>query len=525
MKIIPGINGKYIAGNGEFQLHSPVSIDFGVFDKQCVTAFTEHTGLEFKKVSKQQADITLMKNMNLKPEGYQLDITTTGIKIEANTNQGILWAFVTLKELMVENKKVPVCQISDEPKYGHRGLSLDCARYFFDASEVKKIIKQMSLVKMNVLHWHLSDDQGWRIESKRYPLLTQGGEPYYTQEELKSLVEYANWHGIEVIPEIDMPGHSTAILAAYPDLSCSGKKVTLAKCGGIYPITLCPGKDPVYKMLEELLDEILDIFPGPRIHLGGDETPVKEWEKCECCKRKLKEEGLTSYRELQGFFTNHFTAFMKERGRQVICWNDSLEAGNLSKSQQIQYWSVQYADKLPEFLAKGGQMILSDMFELYFDYPHSMTSLKKVYQYKPVIEKVNYSQHKGVLGVEACIWAEHITDPMKLEKLLFPRLFAVAENAWSSNKDYTLFIKKLTMKLEQLQQKEVAFTSIKESNPKGKERRQQTIDYMKNLNKDMPEDIKAETLESAKPNKAFIRSFTTRFFKLSDLPFLVKYMK
>ncbi len=387
---------------------------------------------------------------------------------------------------------------------------------------MKKVIEEISLCKMNVLHWHLSDDQGWRIESKRFPKLQEISTEYYTQEEIRDVCQFAADRGAEIIPEIDMPGHVSALLAAYPEHSCFGEKVKLAVGGGVFPVILCAGNGKTYEFLQELLDEIAPLFPGSRFHIGGDETPKNEWKKCSCCQEKMRELGFSEYEDLQGWFSSRVAEMLKHHGKTAVLWNESLRAKTLPDDAQIQYWTLQHRDSMQPFVEKGGKWIYSDMFELYLDYPYSMTSMEKLYNTTFHLGKKDFSLSKGLLGPEAAIWAEHITDCEKLEKLLFPRIFALAETAWSSRRDYGEFCTRLEKVIED--RKDVSYTDRSWWDPEGKERRKEAIEYFTSINSGMSKEAKAQAVETTAPNKEFSQSFMNKFFRKSDIPALLKSM-
>ena len=294
--------------------------------------------------------LRLVRDETLPAEGYRFRAEKDGVTVSAAAELGVVWALTTLAELAEAPEGLAPCEIEDAPRYGHRGLSLDCSRHFFPAEEVKKIIEQLARVKMNVLHWHLVDDQGWRIESHRFPLLHETSGAYYTQEQIREIVEFARVRGVEIIPEIDLPGHTTALLAAYPQYSCAGKPVELRQHGGIFDVILCAGKDETFAFLEELLGEICPLFPSPRFHIGGDEAPKTEWKKCPHCKARMESLGLTDYEDLQGWFTNRVTDILKKYGKRAICWNDTLEAKDPDTGNQVQFWTTQHEKPVPAFI-------------------------------------------------------------------------------------------------------------------------------------------------------------------------------
>ncbi|MDO4621795.1 MAG: family 20 glycosylhydrolase [Eubacteriales bacterium] len=453
-------------------------------------------------------------------EAYELSVNSNLIRIAAGSEQGIIYALTTLVQLM-ENGTVKTCRVKDEPRYSHRGLSMDCARHFFRADEVKKVIEEISLAKMNVFHWHLTDDQGWRIESRKFPLLHTTGSEYYTQEEIKEICEFAKIRGVEIIPEIDMPGHVSSILAAYPDLSCSHKQVSLAKTGGIFPVILCAGNDKTYEFLNELWQEIFELFPGDRFHTGGDEAPKKEWKACPCCTKKMQDMGYTDYEQLQGYFASRINEIFKANGKTAVFWNETLRSVSNLENAEIQYWTLQHRDSMEKYADTKQKWIYSDMFELYFDYPYSMTNLKKVYETVPHLGMRQVDKSDGLQGMEAAIWAEHIQNEERLENLLFPRVYALAEILWASDNDYQEFEARLAENIKSDLHGNIAYTSRDWWTPEGQARQMEAFAYMKSMNDGMSEETKAETVESTAPNREFGEVFMTKFFQPEDLPILM----
>lgn len=517
LNLVPFPSGKVTRKVGQLILPKTIQVDYNGFSEFCTAAFLERI---CAKNGATDVFLHLIKNSMLPHEAYALAISEDGIKIEAAGEQGVIWALTTVLNL-ADKGKVPCCRIEDSPRYPHRGVHLDCARHFFPAEEVMRVIEAISLAKLNVLHWHLSDDQGWRIESKRFPMLTKTSKDFFTQEEIKEICKYAQKRGVEIIPEIDMPGHTSALLAAYPDLSCSGKQVTLARCGGIYPVILCAGSNDVISFLSELLEELCTIFPDPRFHIGGDEAPKSEWKKCPKCTQRMKELGIVDYEDLQADFSQRVSNIVRKYGKQPICWNETLRASAPPEDIQIQYWTLQHRSSMEAFTHRGGKWIYSDMFELYFDYPHSMTSLKKVYHITPHLGKVEKTFKDGVLGMESCLWAEHIQDGDRLESLLFPRIFALAEITWCEQRDYNEFVTRLEAQLKNSVYGKYSITPRSWWDPKGAARRKEAIAYFTTVNSGMSADVRAQTVESAAPNREFAQSFMNKFFEPLDIPFLL----
>ena len=351
---------------------------------------------------------------------------------------------------------MPAFTIEDCPIYSYRGFSLDCARHSFRIPDIKKLIDAAALFRLNRFHWHLTDDQGWRIEMSSHKRLNEissvrkksafGGvideheyRALFTKEEIKEIVEYCKERHIEVIPEIDMPGHASAILAAYPELGCFKKPVEVQIKQGIYKNILCVSNENVYSFVYDILDEICELFPYEYIHIGGDETPTKSWEECPNCRKMKEELGLKDFNALQSVFTKRIADYLKSKGRKTIVWNESLKGGMpKADSVCVQHWmgggnlSFEYAEK-------GGEVIESDFFHYYCDYPYGMTPLKKTYNFRPE-KKYKNCEAKKPFGIEAEMWTEYVRDFDTLCYRYFPRIAAIAETAWgykTSYKDFT----------------------------------------------------------------------------------------
>ena len=412
-------------------------------------------------------------------------------------------------------------------KFAYRSLHLDCARHFFSVETVKKVIKGISFGNMNILHWHLSDDHAWRIESKKFPKLHEGSGQYYTQEEIREIIDYARERDIEVIPEIDMPGHNLALLSAFPEYSCKAEPVTPAKARGVYKTILCAGKEETYTFVEALLDEMIPLFDSKYFHIGGDEAPKDEWKECPHCNAKMKKLGLNSYEDLQGYFTSQICEILRKHGKTPICWNDALLAKNIPEDVMIQYWTIDYAKEMKDFVGNGGKWIYSDMFELYLDYPYSMIPLKKVYEFEPHLYKYDISMMDNLIGFEACTWTEHIDNEQKLCEHIFPRVYALAERAnGEEHTDYEAFKERVREKTKLLEKAGIPYTKEEWWDPKGKERRDDAIQFYLNMGVGVDEEEKKKQAASAAPKIEFVIHFIKEFYKLSDIPtFLKNYYK
>lgn len=427
-----------------------------------------------------------LKDANLAEEEYSIDITKANCIVRASSYNGFLYAIQTLKQLTsvnifgdepnpAEKFLFPCVKIQDKPRFGYRGMHLDCSRHFFSVEEVKKYLDIMALYKLNRFHWHLTDDQGWRVEIKKYPRLTEIGAfrngtvikkdwgsndgvrygGYYTQEQMKDIVAYAGKLGIVVIPEIDLPGHMMGALAGYPELGCTGGPYEVWTRWGISDQVLCPGKDGMFTFLEDVFTELMDIFPSEYIHIGGDECPKTEWEKCPACQARIKALGIkaderhTAEQFLQSYVTARVQKFLNDHGRKIIGWDEVLE-GELAKGATVMSWRG--TDGGIQASAMGFDVIMTPNTYCYFDYYQSEDQDKepfgiggflpwdKVYSYEP-LEGLNDSQQKHILGVQANLWTEYVATPEHLEYMLLPRMNALSEVQWCvpENKDIERF--------------------------------------------------------------------------------------
>lgn len=513
---IPGFSFPKIRGierreAGFFRLPETIRASLGPFSRECLAAFAARTGL----AAEAGEPWLYLKKENLPEEGYRLRVEESRITLEAATEKGIIHALTTLF-LRLEDGRISCCRLEDAPKYPHRGLSLDCVRHFFPIREVEKVLEQMALVKMNVLHFHLSDDQGWRIESLRFPELHRQSGEYYTRRELKDLVEFARLRGISIIPEIDLPGHTTAILSAYPELGCTGKHPALAGEGGIYTTILCAGNEAVYRFLEELLPEVMELFPDERFHIGGDEAPKTQWSRCPQCRQRLIALDAEDFEALQTDFTHRVAEILRQHGKRPICWNEALKGGVRAEDMTIQYWTVEGYEQLRQYIREGRPYIYSPMYELYLDYPYAMTPVRKLY-------KLRLPKDKGLIGLEAALWTEHIAESGKLHRHLFPRLYIAAELGWSGEHGpYRTFLSRLKSLCDLASAWGVTPMPEEKWNPRGRERRTDALDFFQKMNGGVLEDSVPDNAHKTEPDFRMMWSYVTRFFRLSDLPALAK---
>lgn len=518
LNLIPAPRGSVHMQEGSVKLPETVTVSLGDFAPWCLEAFAAR--LDGHVETAENGFITL-KKADIAKEDYKLTVTKDGITVEAADESGAVWALTTVTELTAEGEALPIVTIEDAPHYGHRGLSLDCSRHFFTADEVKKVIDQMTRVKLNVLHWHLVDDQGWRIECKTLPLLHETTGTYYTQEEIRSVIEYARVRGMEIIPEIDMPGHTRSMIAAYPHLSCFGEKTELCQFGGIFEKILCPGKDETFEFIEKLLTEVCALFPDDRFHIGGDEAPKTEWKKCPHCKARMEALGLTDYEDLQGYFTKRVVAILKKHGKRAVCWNDVLESKDVDTGNIIQYWTAQHEAPVPAFIERGGKVIFSNMSALYFDYPHGINSLNKVYHYQPVVMGKSYADSPNMLGYEAALWSEQVETPEHLEELLFPRLYAVSEIAWNEAGDYADFEHRAEKKIEIAAKQGVNCMTKDGWNPEGEARVQSAATFIAHMMN--PGGIGTPHTDAEREMvRPVIEKFAQIWFRPQDVPEMMK---
>ena len=405
-------------------------------------------------------------------ECYALDVETSAVTILGGSATGVLHGIQTLiKALPVPESPgnnrlaLPACTLLDYPEFPYRAFMLDCGRHFFSADYIKSLIDILALHNLNYFHWHLTEDQGWRLEIKKYPRLTEFGSyrpgtsydssgvldsipvsGFYTQEQAREIVRYAAERGITVIPEIDLPGHTQAALAAYPELGCTGGPYEVATRYGVLDDVLCVGKDATMTFVKDVLEEVMDIFPSPYIHLGGDECPKVRWKQCPDCQRKIRELGLkgngvkTEEELLQSWFTSEMEAFLAEHGRRMICWNDVLcdwgnqVVGEPSKQTVIAGWMRPVSTEIA--VREGYDAILCPIDYCYFSNASvnkitGLESIRRVYDLPVAPEGLTRGQQRHILGIEACIWTERVADTDSLEWRLLPRLSTLAEIQWS----------------------------------------------------------------------------------------------
>lgn len=403
-------------------------------------------------------------------EGYRLTVGPEGILLAAPAPAGVFYGCQTLRQLLppeLESPEVvsgtawtiPCVVIEDAPRFGWRGCMLDSARHFQDKAFVKRFIDLLAYYKMNRLHWHLADDQGWRIEIKSRPRLTEIGawrpnanarmnylpkEPgdryggFHTQDDLREIVDYAAARGVTIVPEIEMPGHCLAALMSYPELSCTGAPSILGD-QWIYPDVFCPGNDETFAFLEDVLAEVIAIFPSPWIHIGGDECPKTRWKACPKCQARMKTEGLNTEEELQSYFVRRAGAILEKHGRRLIGWDEILEGG-LAPNAAVQSWRSMEGGLTAA--SQGHDAVMSPTSHCYLDYTYEKTPVSKTYSFEPIPPGLDPANAHQILGVECCMWLGNVSrrhleetgeilPPSGIFHQVFPRMIALSEVGWS----------------------------------------------------------------------------------------------
>ena len=412
--------------------------------------------------------------LELGPEGYELTVTADSVVVRAGKSAGLFYGVQSLLQLLPPEVfaakpvagvdwKIPCLRIEDQPRFKWRGVLLDVARHFFTKDEVKQLLEVLAMQKINTLQLHLTDDQGWRIEIKKYPRLTEVGawrkdagfglDPkasttygpdgryggYYTQDDIREIVAYARGRHITIVPEIEMPGHASAALSAFPDLSCNGGPYTPNAEGGVFAGVYCAGKDETFEFLQNVLAEVRQLFPGQYIHIGGDEVPKDNWQKCPRCQARIKQEGLKNEHELQSYFVRRIEKFINAQGRNLIGWSEIREGG-LAQNAAVMDW----IGGAVEAASAGHDVIMSPTGFCYLDYYQSTNHatepkaiggylpLSKVYSFEPIPPGLNAQDQGHILGGQGNLWTEYVPNFKHAQFMAFPRLCALAEVTWSA---------------------------------------------------------------------------------------------
>jgi hexosaminidase len=478
----------------------PVS-DAATVAEQLAANLKRSTGLDVA-IGKTGAIVFTTKGANpaLGPEGYTLTVKPDGVTIAATTGAGMFYGMQTFLQLLPPqvfsaNKvsdvqwTAPCVRIEDQPRFGWRGLHLDVGRHYMPVEFLKKYIDLLAQHKMNIFHWHLTEDQGWRIEIKKYPKLTEIGAwrsetvipqnpgendgkkhgGFYTQDEVREIVEYARQRHITVVPEIEMPGHALAALAAYPELGCTGGPYHVATTWGVFDDVFCVGNDKTLQFCEDVLDEVLELFPSKYIHIGGDECPRTRWAKCLKCQARVKNENLKNTNELQGYLNRRIEKYLAAHGRRLVGWDEILEssipAGAVVMSWRGEKGGIHAAHE-------GHDVIMAPNTFTYFDYHQAKQGepivigwflpLEKVYSYDPVPPQLSSAEAKRILGAQGQLWTEFMKDSARVEYMAYPRACALAEVTWTekSRKNWDNFRARLETHAQRLSVQVVNFRPL-----------------------------------------------------------------
>jgi hexosaminidase len=428
---------------------------------------------------------------NLPAEGYRLAVDSKTIKVMGQ-KAGLFYGVQSLIQLLPLQPTAPLTiprlEIADYPRFPYRGMHLDVARHFVPVDFIKKYLDLMAQYKMNTFHWHLTDDQGWRIEIKKYPKLTEIGSKrretvkgrlldpyvgdgipyggYYTQEQIKEVVAYAHTRFISVVPEIEMPGHSLAALAAYPELSCTGGPFEVGTTWGVYKDVFCP-KEDTFQFLEDVLTEVIALFPGRYVHVGGDECPKDRWKESEIAQAVIKREGLRDEHELQSYFIRRIERFLNAKGKRLIGWDEILEGG-IAPNATVMSWRGEKGGI--EAARQKHEVVMTPGDYCYFDHGQGNPNrepihiccylpLKKVYGYNPVPVELNPEEQRYILGAQGNVWTEYMKTPDKVEYMVFPRMLALAEVVWSptEKRNYDDLLNRLPQQLARLDKQQVSY--------------------------------------------------------------------
>ncbi|HDJ22656.1 MAG TPA: beta-N-acetylglucosaminidase [Candidatus Aminicenantes bacterium] len=498
---------------GEFTLSSTTALKYSSAESNVEPVinfwrerFTPPTGFVFPLNNDQETNV-IQFGLTASfpgPEGsYKLVIEPKHILIQAGSARGLFYGVQTLRQLLppaIESRdkvevedsfwKIPCAIIEDSPRFKYRGLHLDVGRHFFPVQFIKKYIDLIAYLKLNYFHWHLTEDQGWRLEIKRYPLLTKTGAfrkqtlvgharqklpvydgipygGYYSQEDVHEIVAYARQRFVTIIPEIEMPGHSLAALAAYPHLGCTKGPYQVAQTWGVFEDVYCAGQEETFEFLVNVLSEVIELFPSEYIHIGGDEVPKKRWQECPRCQQRINEEGLKDEAELQSYFIRRIEKFLHQKGRRLIGWDEILEGG-LAPEAIVMSWRG--TEGGIEAARQKHYVIMTPYSHCYFDYYQAdprtqplaiggFLPLKKVYSFEPIPAELTSEEAQYILGAQGNVWTEYLLNEKYVEYMAFPRACALAEVTWTpkEKKDWWGFLSRLSGFLRHLEALDVNY--------------------------------------------------------------------
>ncbi len=480
---------ELVISNGRFLVKpsTKISIDEGLMNESDYLVSILNAATGYQITTSDSGTIKLKLDASIEnEEGYKLTVTSSKIILAAKTSKGIFYGIQSLRQLMpvsielkdgsVSELTIPSVEIIDNPRFGYRGMHLDVARHFFGVEDIKKYIDLIAMHKMNTFHWHLTEDQGWRIEIKKYPKLTEigsvrketlighGGSSsnnrtfdgkeyggFYTQEEVKEIVAYATTKHITIIPEIELPGHASAAIAAYPELGNTGAQIEVVTRWGVFYDIYAP-KEETFQFLEDVLTEVIELFPSKFIHIGGDEAPKTQWEEGAFAQEVIKREGLKDEHELQSYFIGRIEKFLNSKGRDIIGWDEILEGG-LAPNATVMSWRGEEGGI--EAAKQHHNVIMTPNTTVYFDYYQvdeegrkneelaigGYLPVEKVYSYEPIPEELSADEQKYILGAQGNLWTEYVKTYDRVEYMVLPRLTALSEVVWTQKelKDYNDF--------------------------------------------------------------------------------------
>lgn len=475
------------AGEGSYHLDAHTGIDAPTSARvQQIVGFLresihEQTGIELSRSSHAHGIVLAFDPTVKGDEAYRLMVTPRGVVIQASSDRGLFWGVQTLRQLLplehASSVDIPAVSIKDAPAFAYRGFMLDVGRHFYPVSFIKKQLDLLSYYKINAFHWHLTEDQGWRIQIHRYPKLTDVGAwrteedgsrygGFYTQNDIRNVINYARERNITVIPEIEMPGHSTAALAAYPEYSCTKQPLAVAHTWGVFKDIYCVGNPQTFVFLQHVLDEVIALFPSPYVHIGGDEAPKDRWKDCAACQALMHEQGLKDEDGLQSYFVKHFQSYLESKSKTMIGWDEILEGG-ADKNAIVEVWRMWLGNSvMHKALLNGNRVIMSGPF--YLDSPLDKLTVKDVYRTDitktaspstPEDDQLFVEHRAQILGGEAPLWSEH-ANPFNAESKIYPRMLALAENLWTDKHDdaaYGDFEQRLQAQYRWLDAQKVAY--------------------------------------------------------------------
>lgn len=478
-------------GSGSFIISNGVTVSStDATSAQAVKTFTAHldkrNGIKLSTTTQKSA-ITFITTKAVPTEGYELQVTKTAIVLKASDKAGFLYGMESMYQLMpaasylvgtkLKQVNVDCATITDSPEYKYRGIMLDVCRHYMKPNEIKRILDVMVSQKLNTFHWHLTEDQAWRIEIKKYPKLTEIGawrdgigfglDPkrtdnyrksdgfyggFYSQEEIKDIIKYASERAITIIPEIELPGHAMAALVAYPEFGCTGGPYTMPNRGGVFPHVYCAGNEKVFTFLQDVITEVAALFPGKYIHIGGDECPKSQWKRCPKCQKVIKDNKLHNEHELQSYFIQRMEKFINSKGKKMIGWDEILEGG-LAPNATVMSWRGAHGGIKAANM--GHDVIMTPNSHVYFDHYQSRTNepkaiggflpLEQVYTFNPTPTHIAADKRHHVLGGQANLWTEYMPNGAQVEYMLAPRVCALSESVWSKSesKNWANFSKRM----------------------------------------------------------------------------------